>query len=52
MMHINNIVWWKRKKILYSSAKAELAEEIKSQVNMVLRDGKIIEVYFEELVVS
>ena len=54
MMHIINIVLGGKKKEDLSTPlqKLNLAEEIKSQVNMILRDGKIIEVYFEELVVS
>lgn len=54
MMHtINIILGSKRKEELFTSdQKLDLAEEIKSQLNMILREGKIEEVYFEQLVVS
>ena len=32
--------------------KLNLAEEIKSQINMIFSQGKIEEVYFEELIIS
>ncbi|MDH5717865.1 MAG: flagellar basal body-associated FliL family protein [Spirochaetia bacterium] len=54
MMHIINIILGgKRKEDLASPLqKLNLADEIKSQINMILSEGKIEEVYFKELVVS
>ncbi|MDH5719894.1 MAG: flagellar basal body-associated FliL family protein [Spirochaetia bacterium] len=54
MMHIINIILGGKKKEDLASPlqKLNLADEIKSQINMILSEGKIEEVYFEELVVS
>ncbi len=54
MMHIINILLsGKRKEELNGQMqKQNLAEEIKSQINMLLREGKIEEVYFESIVIS
>lgn len=54
MMHIINIILGGKKKDELSTPmqKLNLAEEIKSQLNMILSEGKIQEVYFVELVVS
>jgi len=54
MMHIINIILGGKKKsdLLTPIQKLNLAEEIKSQINMIFSDGKIDEVYFEELIVS
>ena len=54
MMHIINIILGGKKKedLVTPLQKLNLAEEIKSQLNMILREGKIEEVYFEELIVS
>ncbi len=54
MKHIINIILGGKKKEELSTTlqKLNLAEEIKSQINMILSQGKIEEVYFEELVVS
>ena len=54
MVHIINIILGgKRKDELFTPLqKLNLGEEIKNQINMILRDGKISEVMFEQLVVS
>jgi len=54
MMHIINIILGGKKKegLMTPMQKLNLAEEIKSQVNMIISKGKIQEVYFEELIVS
>ena len=54
MMHIINIILGGKKKdeLTTTLQKLNLAEEIKSQINMILRNGKIDEVYFEQLVIS
>ncbi len=54
MMHIINIILGGKKKeeLMTPMQKLNLAEEIKSQVNMIFSKGKIEEVYFEELIVS
>ena len=54
MMHIINIILGGKKKEDLGTPlqKLNLAEEIKSQLNMILSNGKIQEVYFRELVVS
>lgn len=54
MMHIINIILGGKKKedIITPMQKLNLAEEIKSQINMIFSKGKIEEVYFEELIVS
>ena len=54
MQHVINIILGGKKKeeIITVLQKLNLAEEIKSQINMILSEGKIEEVYFEELVVS
>ena len=54
MKHIvNMILGGKKKKDLSTTLqKLNLAEEIKSQINIILSEGTIEEVYFEELVVS
>ena len=54
MKHIINIILGGKKKEDLSTTlqKLNLAEEIKSQINIILSEGKIEEVYFEELVVS
>lgn len=54
MMHIINILLSGKRKeeLLGQMQKQNLAEEIKSQINMLLREGKIEEVYFESIVIS
>jgi|JI9StandDraft_1071089.scaffolds.fasta_scaffold150671_3 flagellar FliL protein len=54
VIHIINIILGgKRKDELFTPLqKLNLGEEIKNQINMILRDGKISEVLFEQLVVS
>ena len=54
MKHIINIILGDKKKEDVSTTlqKLHLAEEIKSQVNMILGKGKIEDVYFKEFVVS
>lgn len=54
IIHIINIILGgKRKDELFTPLqKLNLGEEIKNQINMILRDGKISEVMFEQLVVS
>ena len=54
MQHIINIILGGKKKEELTTVlqKLNLAEEIKSQINMILGEGKIEEVYFEELVIS
>ncbi|MCB1199178.1 MAG: flagellar basal body-associated FliL family protein [Leptospiraceae bacterium] len=54
MMHIINIILGGKKKdeLTTTLQKLNLAEEIKSQINMIMRNGKIDEVYFEQLVIS
>ena len=54
MKHVVNIILGGKKKKDLSTTlqKLNLAEEIKSQINIILSEGKIEEVYFEELVVS
>ncbi len=54
MIHIINIILGgKRRDELFTPLqKLNLGEEIKNQINMILRDGKISEVMFEQLVVS
>lgn len=54
VIHIINIILGgKRKDELFTPLqKLNLGEEIKNQINMILRDGKISEVMFEQLVVS
>ena len=54
MKHIINIILGSKKKeeLTTTLQKLNLAEEIKSQINIILSNGKIEEVYFEELVVS
>ena len=54
MKHIVNIILGGKKKedITTTLQKLNLAEEIKSQMNIILSEGKVEEVYFEELVVS
>ena len=54
MKHIVNIILGgKRKEDLSTTLqKLNLSEEIKSQMNIILSEGKVEEVYFEELVVS
>jgi len=54
MMHIINIILGGKKKedLMTPMQKLNLAEEIKSQINMIFSKGKIEEVYFEELIVS
>jgi len=54
MMHIINIILGGKKKedLATPLQKINLTEEIKSQINMILRDGKIEDVYFVEIVVS
>ena len=54
MKHIINIILGGKKKEDLSTTlqKLNLAEEIKSQMNIILSEGKVEEVYFEELVVS
>lgn len=54
MMHIINILLGGKKKedLATQTDKLNLEEEIKSQINMILREGQIDDVYFEELVVS
>ncbi|RME93462.1 MAG: endoflagellar basal body-associated protein [Candidatus Hydrogenedentota bacterium] len=54
MMHIINLILGGKKKddLFTPLQKQNLAEEIKSQINMILTKGKIEEVYFEQLVVS
>ena len=50
---INIIIGSKRKDELFTPLqKLNLGEEIKNQINMILRDGKVTEVFFEQLVVS
>lgn len=54
MMHIINIILGGKKKedLMTPMQKLNLAEEIKSQINMIFSQGKIEEVYFEELIIS
>ena len=54
MMHIINIILGGKKKedLTTPLQKLNMGEEIKSQINMILRQGKVEEVYFEELVIS
>ena len=54
MTHIVNIILGGKKKedLATTLQKLNLAEEIKSQINIILSEGKVEEVYFEELVVS
>ncbi|MDH4263396.1 MAG: flagellar basal body-associated FliL family protein [Spirochaetia bacterium] len=54
MMHIINIILGGKKKedLMTPIQKLNLAEEIKSQINMIFSQGKIEEVYFEELIIS
>ncbi|MES0488791.1 MAG: flagellar basal body-associated FliL family protein [Leptospirales bacterium] len=54
MMHIINIVLGGKKKeeLITSMQKQNLADEVKSMINMILSKGKIEAVYFEELIVS
>ncbi|HRP68646.1 MAG TPA: flagellar basal body-associated FliL family protein [Turneriella sp.] len=54
IIHIINIILGgKRRDELFTPLqKLNLGEEIKNQINMILRDGKISEVMFEQLVVS
>ena len=54
MMHIINIILGGKKKedLITPTQKLNLAEEIKSQINMIFSKGKIEEVYFEELIIS
>jgi len=54
MMHIINIILRGKKKEDLSTPLQvlNLAEEIKSQINQILRDGKIAEVFFKEIIVS
>ena len=54
MKHIINIILGGKKKeeLTTTSRKLNLAEEIKSQINIILSNGKIEEIYFEEFVVS
>ncbi len=54
MMHIINIILGGKKKeeLQTPLQKLNLAEEIKSQINMILSEGKIEEVYFQEIVIS
>ena len=54
MKHIINIMLSGKKKEELSTSlqKINLREEIKSQINIILRNGQIDEVYFEEFVVS
>lgn len=54
MMHIINIILGGKSmdELVTPLQKLNLAEEIKSQINMILRDGKIVDVYFEQLVIS
>lgn len=54
MMHIINIILGGKKKedLMTQMQKLNLAEEIKSQINMIFSHGKIEEVYFEELIIS
>ena len=54
MKHIVNIILGGKRKedITTTLQKLNLAEEIKSQMNIILSEGKVEEVYFEELVVS
>jgi flagellar FliL protein len=54
MMHIINIILGGKKKedLMSPMQKLNLAEEIKSQINMIFSEGKIEEVYFEELIIS
>ncbi|MCS6985704.1 MAG: flagellar basal body-associated FliL family protein [Leptospiraceae bacterium] len=54
LMHIINILLSGKRKeeLMGQMQKQNLAEEIKSQINMLLREGKIEEVYFESIVIS
>ena len=54
MTHIVNIILGGKKKeeLTTTLQKLNLAEEIKSQINIILSEGKVEEVYFEEIVVS
>lgn len=54
MMHIINIILGGKKKedLQTQLQKLNLAEEVKSQINMILSEGKIEEVYFQEIVIS
>ncbi len=54
MKHIINIILGGKTmdQLVTPLQKINLAEEIKSQINMILRDGKIVDVYFDQIVIS